>query len=58
MNSKVTSLWGAELVGQSGTKVTVKNPSWDANLAPGASVTVNFVAEGTDKSAPTGYTFG
>ena len=57
-NSKITSLWGAELVGQSGTKVTVKNPSWDANLAPGASVTVSFVADVSDKSAPTGYTFG
>ena len=52
-NSKINNLWGAELVGQTGTKVTVKNPSWDANLANGSSITISFIAEGTDKSAPT-----
>ncbi|MBR3770679.1 MAG: endo-1,4-beta-xylanase [Clostridium sp.] len=52
-NSKIDNLWGAEFVGQSGTKVTVKNPSWDAQLANGQSVTINFIANGTDKSAPT-----
>ena len=58
-NSSIQNLWGAELVGQSGTKVTIKNPSWDATLAPGASVSINFIANaGSDKNAPTGYTFG
>lgn len=58
-NSTITSLWGAELVSQSGSKVTIQNPSWDASFAPGASVTVNFIATlGSDKNAPTGYTFG
>ena len=58
-NSSIQSLWGAELVGQSGTKVTIRNPSWDATLAPGASVSINFIANtGSDKNAPTGYTFG
>ena len=52
-NCEITSLWNAELVGQTGTKVTVKNPSWDANLADGQSVTISFIASGTDKSAPT-----
>jgi len=56
MGSKVSSLWGADLAGQSGSKVTVKNPSWAATLAPGQSVTINFVAEGSDKTAPTNYT--
>ena len=55
-NSKITSLWGAELAGQTETNVVVKNPSWDATLAPGGSVTINFVAElGSDKNAPTNY---
>lgn len=54
-NSTIASLWGAELVSQTGTKVVMQNPSWDTTLAPGASVTINFVANGTDKSAPTGY---
>jgi len=58
-NSKIVSLWGAELVSQTGTKVTVKNPSWDTKLANGGSVQINFVANtGSDKNAPTGYTFG
>ena len=58
-NSKISSLWGAELVGQSGTKVTVKNPSWDTTLAAGASVTIQFVADGASSNGVTsGYTFG
>lgn len=56
-NCTITSLWGATLAGQSGTKVTIKNPDWSASLAPGASVTVCFIANGTDKSAPTNCVF-
>ena len=55
-NCKISNLWGAEFVGQTGKIVTIKNPSWDATLAPGASVTINFIAEGTDKSAPVNFT--
>ena len=54
-NSEITNLWGAELVGQNGTKVTVQHPSWDSTLAPGASITISFIATGQDKSEPTGY---
>lgn len=54
-NSSITSLWGAELAGQTGAIVSIKNPSWDAKLEPGKSVTINFIASGTDKSAPTNY---
>lgn len=57
-NNKITSLWGAELSSQTGTKVVVKNPSWSTTLAPGQSVEINFVADGSDRNAPTGYTFG
>ncbi len=57
-NNKVGSLWGADFGGQTGTKVVVKSPSWDNTLANGSSVSINFVAEGSDKSAPSGYTFG
>lgn len=57
-NSTISSLWGAELASQSGTKVVVKNPSWDADLASGKSVTINFIATlGSDKNTPTNYTF-
>lgn len=57
-NSAINSLWGAEFVSQTGTKVVVKNPSWDASLEPGESVTISFTATlGSDKNAPTGYTF-
>ncbi|SFS02053.1 endo-1,4-beta-xylanase [Anaeromicropila populeti] len=57
-NSTINSLWGAELSSQSGTKVIVKNPSWDATLAPGSAVTINFIATlGSDKNAPVNYSF-
>lgn len=54
--STISSLWGAELAGQTGTKVTVKSPSWAAVLAPGDKVTINFVANGSSSNAPADYT--
>lgn len=54
-NCKITNLWGADFVGQTGTKVVVKNPSWSADLASASSVTIDFIADGIDKSAPTNY---
>lgn len=54
-NSKIGNLWGAEFVGQTGKTVTVKNPSWDAVLKNGSSVTIDFIADGTDKSAPVNF---
>jgi len=56
-NSQIQNLWGAEMVGQSGGKVTVKNPSWDSNFAPGRTFIVYYVANGS-AGAPSGYTFG
>ncbi len=56
-NNKITSLWGAELAGQTGNIVTVKSPSWASNLANGTSVTINFVAEGSSANQPSNYTF-
>lgn len=57
-NSTITSLWGAELTSQSGSKVVIKNPSWSAEFAPGSSVTINFIATlGSDKNTPTNITF-
>ena len=54
-SNKITSLWGAELAGQTGNQVVVKAPSWDQNLAPGQSVAINFVAEGSSSVVPSGY---
>lgn len=53
--NQITNLWGAELASQSGGQVLVKAPSWDANLAPGASATINFIANGNANNAPSGY---
>lgn len=47
--AKITSLWGGSLVGQSGKTVTVKNCDWDMNFAPGATVSIGFVADGSSK---------
>ncbi|MFE2262656.1 glycoside hydrolase family 18 protein [Streptomyces griseosporeus] len=50
--SKLGSLWNGES-GTSGQHVTVKPPKWDTDgLAPGESVTVGFVVNGTGD--PTG----
>ena len=55
-DSSISSLWGAELASQSGTKVIIKNPSWSATLAPGSSVTISFIATSqTTKNPPTSY---
>ena len=57
LSNKITSLWGAELAGQTGSSVEVKAPSWATSLATGASVTINFVADGDGNIAPANYTF-
>lgn len=54
-SNKIASLWGADLAGQTGNKVVVKAPSWDANLPAGKTVTINFVADGNGSSAPANY---
>ena len=51
-NNHIDSLWGGELVSQSGNKVTVKNPSWATTLASGQSVSIGFVCSGSDTGAP------
>lgn len=57
-NSTISNLWGAELFGQTGSNVVVKNASWDTTLAPGTSVTINFTAAlGSDKKEPANYSF-
>ena len=57
-NSTITNLWGAELVGQDGTKVTIKNASWESSFAPGATVTINFIATlGSDSASPRNISF-
>ena len=53
--NKIGNLWGAELASQTGDQVLVKAPSWDANLAPGQSVTINFIANGSSSIVPSGY---
>jgi endo-1,4-beta-xylanase len=51
---QITSLWNGVL-SQSGSSVSVTNASYNAAIAPGSSVTVGFVANGTS-TAPSGLT--
>jgi endoglucanase len=44
--STITQLWGGRLT-QSGAGVTVRNETWNGALAPGATTTVGFIANGT-----------
>ncbi|MET9589570.1 cellulose binding domain-containing protein [Streptomyces sp. NPDC006516] len=48
--TKIDSLWNGEHT-VSGNHVTVKPASWNADIAPGASVTVGFVTASTGSAA-------
>jgi hypothetical protein len=47
----ITNLWNGTYT-QSGTQVTVDNASYDGSLAPGATATVGFTANGSGSPAP------
>src|ERR1700733_13876293 len=47
----ITNLWNGTYT-QSGTQVTVNNASYDGALAPGATATVGFTANGSGSPAP------
>jgi cellulase/cellobiase CelA1 len=47
----ITRLWNGTYT-QSGTQVTVNNASYDGSLAPGATATVGFTANGSGTPAP------
>ena len=54
----ITDLWGAELISQTENKVTIKNPFWKQEFAPGEKLSIGFIASiGSDKEAPTNYSF-
>ena len=47
----ITNLWNGTCT-QSGAQVTVSNASYDGSLAPGATATVGFTANGSGTPAP------
>jgi hypothetical protein len=53
--STIVNMWGGELVSQKGTTVTVKAPSWSPDLAPGQSISFEFIANGSAANAPYNY---
>lgn len=55
--NKISSLWGAGSYSQTGSTVTVSAPSWATALAPGQSVTLGFVADGSANNSPTNFAF-
>ncbi|SET50341.1 polysaccharide deacetylase family protein [[Clostridium] polysaccharolyticum] len=57
LSNSINSLWGADLASQTGSKVTIKSPSWSGAFASGSSVTIGFVATGSSSNAPSGFTF-
>jgi len=50
-NQDITNLWNGVYT-QSGAQVTVANASYDGTLAPGATATVGFTANGSGSPAP------
>ncbi|SHI13905.1 arabinoxylan arabinofuranohydrolase [Butyrivibrio fibrisolvens DSM 3071] len=53
--NSIDNLWNAQLSGQSGTTVTVTAPSWNADLASGSSITIDFIASGDSSAVPTNF---
>lgn len=51
-NSEISSMWGAEFVGQTGKTATVKCSSWATTMKPGDTITIGFIVDGTDKTEP------
>lgn len=53
----ITSLWNGTIVGPSTGTVTVKDVGWNGTIAPGASATIGFTANGAASAQPTNYVF-
>jgi hypothetical protein len=51
---RVTDLWNGDF-SQSGERVRVTNAPYNATIAPGASVTIGFIASGTGSDAPAAF---
>ncbi|MFD9462700.1 cellulose binding domain-containing protein [Streptomyces sp. NPDC060027] len=55
---KITQLWNADHT-QSGAAVTAKNLTWNANVAPGSTVSFGFTGSGTGANTkPTAFKLG
>ena len=50
-DQRVTDLWNGDIT-QSGQRVSVTNASWDATIAPSASVTIGFTGSSTGSDTP------
>ena len=56
--SRITGMWNASIVSQSGSHYVVKNASWNNTIAPGATSTFGFNATpGGTVVPPTNYRF-
>ncbi len=53
----IASLWNGTIVGPATGTVTVKDLGWNGTIAPGASVTLGFTANGASAAVPTNYFF-
>lgn len=51
-----SSVWSGIATGTTGT-ISIKNESWNGTLAPGASATIGFTANGSSANKPTNYYF-
>jgi chitinase len=56
-SNTIASLWNGTIVGATSGAVTVKDLGWNATIAPGASVTLGFTANGASAALPSNYVF-
>ncbi len=55
MAAKITSIWNAKVVSQSGNHYTIAGAAWDADLPGSGSVSFGFVANATAPATPANY---
>jgi hypothetical protein len=51
---RIGAMWVAELVSHTGGVVTVRNPSWNANIPAGSSMTIGYF-DGGGFFVPSGF---
>jgi Bacterial Ig domain/Cellulose binding domain/Calx-beta domain len=55
MAAKITSIWNAKVVEQTGNHYVISGAVWDADLLPGGAVSFGFVASASAPAMPANY---
>ena len=53
--NQITGIWNASIVSHTGSQYVIKNAGWNSTIAPGATVTFGYQANGNGALAPSNY---